>query len=325
VYYYEHHINDYEEAAGHLSAIEDGIYCRLIRKYYAKEGPLPADIGAIQRLAKARTRGEKKAVVTILNEFFNLREDGWHNSRCDEEIDAYFARRKKRKDAADLRWGNVPQIESENTRQKSQIQIEEFLNSDNSANPEHIGQNGDASALQTQCYPVPSPQSPVSSLNTNLDIGAGVLRAHTRTREDAFADSECSAEPESDQPTQRVTEFIRKLQREDPKSYLNVNPEAEAQAIRDNYSRKEPDAWARNPIACASGWMRKIRSGQFAPSPSLIRAKSPVTNAGPQRTVMRSLPDQNSKPAESPPLSPEEVRKILEEQFGPKAISEILT
>ena len=42
--YFEHHIGDYDEATSHLTAREDGIYSRLIRKYYAKERPLPADV-----------------------------------------------------------------------------------------------------------------------------------------------------------------------------------------------------------------------------------------------------------------------------------------
>jgi uncharacterized protein YdaU (DUF1376 family) len=61
----------------------------MIRKYYATEKPLPADIQVIQRLLCARTKKEKEAIVTILNEFFTLEEDGWHNARCDAEIARY--------------------------------------------------------------------------------------------------------------------------------------------------------------------------------------------------------------------------------------------
>lgn len=84
--FYKHHIGDYDQATRHLSFVEDAAYSRLIRKYYAEEKPLPADLKQVQRLIGARARDEKEAVETILGEFFVLEEDGWHNKRCDEEL-----------------------------------------------------------------------------------------------------------------------------------------------------------------------------------------------------------------------------------------------
>ena len=68
--YYEHHIGDYAEATAHLTFIEDATYSRLIRKYYATEKPLPIDVKLVQRLINARSKEEKNAVVSVLNEFF---------------------------------------------------------------------------------------------------------------------------------------------------------------------------------------------------------------------------------------------------------------
>jgi uncharacterized protein YdaU (DUF1376 family) len=96
--YYEHHLGDYAEATGHLSFVEDAAYSRLIRKYYATEKPLPADIKATQRLIGARTKEEREAVETVLHEFFDLREDGWHQTRCDAEIEAYQAGEPEREE-----------------------------------------------------------------------------------------------------------------------------------------------------------------------------------------------------------------------------------
>ena len=93
--YYEHHIGDYDQATAHLTACEDGIYSRLIRRYMASEKPLPADVKTLQRLVRAHSREEKSAVETVLNEFFELRDDGWHQHRCDEEIDKYHAKQPK--------------------------------------------------------------------------------------------------------------------------------------------------------------------------------------------------------------------------------------
>lgn len=87
--YYEHHIGDFAEATAHLSFVEDAAYSRLIRKYYAQEKPLPVDVKAVQRLVGARSKDEREAVESVLREFFDLRDDGWHQARCDSEIDRY--------------------------------------------------------------------------------------------------------------------------------------------------------------------------------------------------------------------------------------------
>jgi len=84
--YFELHIGDYAEATAHLTFVEDAAYIRMLRKYYSTEKPLPADLKAVQRLILARTKEEREAVETVLNEFFTLQEDGWHNSRCDAEL-----------------------------------------------------------------------------------------------------------------------------------------------------------------------------------------------------------------------------------------------
>lgn len=86
--FYKHHIGDYAQATSHLTFVEDAAYSRLIRKYYADERPLPADLKAVQRLVGAREKIEREAVETVLNEFFTLEEDGWHQARCDAEIAA---------------------------------------------------------------------------------------------------------------------------------------------------------------------------------------------------------------------------------------------
>ncbi|AET91068.1 hypothetical protein BYI23_B004610 [Burkholderia sp. YI23] len=87
--YYEHHIGDYDEATSHLTACEDGIYSRLIRKYMAKEQPFPDDLPALQRLVRARTREEKNAVASILTEFFYLADGFWRQKTCDEAIEKF--------------------------------------------------------------------------------------------------------------------------------------------------------------------------------------------------------------------------------------------
>jgi len=102
--YYEHHIGDYAQATAHLTFVEDAAYSRLIRKYYAEERPLPAELPAVQRLIGARSREEKSAVETVLKEFFFLEADGWHNKRADAEIERYREKSSKAAASARARW-----------------------------------------------------------------------------------------------------------------------------------------------------------------------------------------------------------------------------
>lgn len=102
--YYEHHIGDYTVATTHLSFIEDATYSRLLRRYYSTEKPLPADIKVIQKLIGAISGIEKKAVVSILNEFFVLAADGWRQQRCDHEIKRFQDKQSKAKRNAESRW-----------------------------------------------------------------------------------------------------------------------------------------------------------------------------------------------------------------------------
>ena len=84
--YYPHHIGDYLRDTAHLTAIEDGIYRRMLDVYYASEKPLPLDNQWVCRLVRAHSKEERDAVEEILRQFFKKYEDGWRNKRADEEI-----------------------------------------------------------------------------------------------------------------------------------------------------------------------------------------------------------------------------------------------
>lgn len=105
--YYEHHIGDYVAATAHLSLLEDGVLSRLLRIYYKEELPLPVDIKAVQRLVCARQDDERAAVQVVLEEFFTLKDDGWHNDRCDEEINRFREKQRKARASANARWNGV--------------------------------------------------------------------------------------------------------------------------------------------------------------------------------------------------------------------------
>lgn len=102
--YYEHHIGDFAQATGHLSMLEDAAYSRMIRWYYADERPLPGDIGTICRFIRAASKQERDAVKSVLAEFFRLEEDGYHQARCDAEIERFRGKSTKAKRSAEQRW-----------------------------------------------------------------------------------------------------------------------------------------------------------------------------------------------------------------------------
>ena len=146
--YYEHHIGDYAEATAHLTFIEDATYSRLIRKYYATEKPLPADMKIVQRLINARSKEEKNAVVSVLNEFFNLSDDGWRQERCDHEIARFKDRQIKARRSAEGRWQSSS--------------VEQILSD---SKPNSVCDRN-ANALPTLCSPNTIHQSPDTNLHT---------------------------------------------------------------------------------------------------------------------------------------------------------------
>lgn len=179
--YYEHHIGDYAEATAHLSFIEDAAYIRMIRKYYAIEKPLPTDIKAVQRLVGARAKEEREAVETVLNEFFNLQLDGWHNPRCDEDIAKYQSKKpgveaKKENDRDRQRRARERRkVLFEELRSHGVVapwdatneQLQDALSrvtTTSSHPPVTQPVTRDNTAIQS---PVPSPQSPDINTNTN--------------------------------------------------------------------------------------------------------------------------------------------------------------
>lgn len=107
VNYVERHFGDWARDTAHLSMTEDGAYNRLCDVYYVRETPLPREIPACCRLVRANTAPDRKAVETVLREFFVLSEAGWKHKRCDEEIEKFRMRQAKAKHAAEHRWSNA--------------------------------------------------------------------------------------------------------------------------------------------------------------------------------------------------------------------------
>lgn len=84
--YYKHHIGDYIRDTAHLTALEDGIYRRLLDQYYLHEKPLSSNCQALAKQMRLHTEEERAALASILAEFFTLIDDGYRQKRCDDEI-----------------------------------------------------------------------------------------------------------------------------------------------------------------------------------------------------------------------------------------------
>lgn len=87
--HYPHHIGDFNSATRHLTFVERALYRELLDLYYDTERPLNGDVKKLARRVLANTEELLQALEQVLEEFFCLREDGWHNARCDREIAAY--------------------------------------------------------------------------------------------------------------------------------------------------------------------------------------------------------------------------------------------
>lgn len=85
--YYQFHISDWALHTSHLTLEEEGVYRRLLDFYYDTEKPIPKETQPVIRRLRLGLHSE--TVSLILNEFFHLEEDGWHNNRADIEIAQY--------------------------------------------------------------------------------------------------------------------------------------------------------------------------------------------------------------------------------------------
>lgn len=85
--YYQFHIADWALHTAHLSLVEEAIYRRLLDYYYDTEQPIPQKTDWVFR--RLRLAGNEETAALILEEFFVLRDDGWHNLRADREIEEY--------------------------------------------------------------------------------------------------------------------------------------------------------------------------------------------------------------------------------------------
>lgn len=84
--FWPRYVGDIQRKTGHLSCAEMGAYDRLLDHIYATEQPLPGDLDACCRIARAMDRGERKAVESVLEQFFSRVDGVYTNDRACYEI-----------------------------------------------------------------------------------------------------------------------------------------------------------------------------------------------------------------------------------------------
>jgi uncharacterized protein YdaU (DUF1376 family) len=104
MHYYKRHIGDYAKDTSHLSLLEHGVYAVLMDWQYASEKPLPAGNVAIYRICRAVTAAEKRAVDSILEEFYPEKNGQRWNNRTELEVFEFNTKSDKNADAANKRW-----------------------------------------------------------------------------------------------------------------------------------------------------------------------------------------------------------------------------
>jgi len=90
MHYYKFEIAVWHLHTSHLSLIEEAVYFRLINFYYDTESPIPTETHSVIR--RLRLTEYSEIVAQILNEFFELHDDGWHQKHCDLKIIEYHAK-----------------------------------------------------------------------------------------------------------------------------------------------------------------------------------------------------------------------------------------
>lgn len=96
MHYYKRHLGDYARDTGHLSALEHGIYTLLLDWYYVNERPIPADKAV--RIA----RGNPEETRMVLEEYFELTDEGWRHHYADREIAEYQRRSEHNREVGKL-------------------------------------------------------------------------------------------------------------------------------------------------------------------------------------------------------------------------------
>jgi uncharacterized protein YdaU (DUF1376 family) len=120
MHYYQHHIGDFIKATARLSDTQAMAYLRLLWMYYDSEKPLKPDA----KVLAFQIGASVEETELLLESFFWLAENGWHHTRCDQEIAEYRAFLDKK--------SNAGKASAERRKNKRSTDDEQVLNSSSS-------------------------------------------------------------------------------------------------------------------------------------------------------------------------------------------------
>ncbi len=85
MHYYRHEIGHFRAATAALNNQQRYAYLEMIWTYYDKEKPLPDN----PRKLALRIGATQEDIELILEIYFDLEDDGWHNKTCDKVLDQF--------------------------------------------------------------------------------------------------------------------------------------------------------------------------------------------------------------------------------------------
>lgn len=103
--YVQFHIGDWESGTRLLTPLEKGIYIDLLMLYYSTERPILRSY--FDRITRGYTDDERKAFDYVVSQYFEERDDGFHNARCDEEIAKAAEKSEKARKSIQARWNKA--------------------------------------------------------------------------------------------------------------------------------------------------------------------------------------------------------------------------
>lgn len=104
MHYYQFNVADYRKSTQYLSFLEHAIYRALIDTYYLDESPLCGDDAKLMRMHSVRTDDEISAFKVVIEDFFTLKDDGYHHDKCDEVLSKIYEKSEKARASANKRW-----------------------------------------------------------------------------------------------------------------------------------------------------------------------------------------------------------------------------
>jgi uncharacterized protein YdaU (DUF1376 family) len=116
MHYYQHHIGDFIKATARLTDGQSMAYLRLLWMYYDTEKPLKPDTKVLAFQIGATV----EETELLLESFFWLAENGWHHTRCDQEIAEYRTFLEKK--------SNAGRASAERRKHNSATTVEQVLN-----------------------------------------------------------------------------------------------------------------------------------------------------------------------------------------------------